>query len=98
MRSSHSRRARPSALSANDEPRSDLAGELITFGDGTDRRGLQDRFNHARERLDASVNLLGLALDLRERLWWSIDLDDARAEVAALKYAVKAHRWWRSSQ
>ena len=50
----------------------------------------------ARARLDASVLLLEHALDLREQLWWSIDLDDARAEVAALKYAVKAHRWWRS--
>jgi hypothetical protein len=52
----------------------------------------------ARDRLDASVNLLGLALDLREQLWWGFDLDDARAEVDLLKYAVKAHNWWRSMQ
>jgi hypothetical protein len=50
----------------------------------------------ARARLDASVLLLELALDLRALLWWQCDLDDAGADVNALKYAVQAHRWWRS--
>ncbi len=54
------------------------------------------RLDAARARLDASVLLLGQALDLREQLWWGIDLDDARDNVNAIKYAVKAHHWWRS--
>jgi hypothetical protein len=52
----------------------------------------------ARARLDSSVLLLQRALDLRELLWWQCDLDDARADVNGLKYAGKAHRWWRSTQ
>lgn len=46
----------------------------------------------ARAKLDRGVDLLQLAIDLQEQLWWSLDLDDAVAEVAALKRAVEAHR------
>jgi len=48
--------------------------------------------------VDRGVNLLEHALDLREQLGWGIDLDNARADVNALKYACEAHRWWRSPQ
>jgi hypothetical protein len=96
MDSSHSRRARPSALSANDEPQGDLAGERDTLASGTDRHGLQDLLNCARARLDASVTLIGIALNLREQLWWGLETDDMVAEVNLLKYAVKAHKWWTS--
>ena len=67
-----------------------------SFGLAQPRPDLVSQLDAARARLDASVLLLERALDLRQQLWWSIDLDDARADVAALKYAAKAHRWWRS--
>ena len=59
---------------------------------------LVTKLDAARGRLDASVHLLTLALDVRESLWWQCDLDDARADVNALKYACRAHRWWRATQ
>lgn len=63
---------------------------------GAEQPNLLAQLDRARARLDASVLLLEQALDLRELLWWQCDLDDARADVNALKYAYKAHRWWRS--
>lgn len=69
-------------------------GMTVILTDGE----LVDQYRLSRERLDRSVSLLNHALDLHERLWFGLDLDDMRVEVDALKYAVKAHRWWRASQ
>jgi hypothetical protein len=67
--------------------------------DGAGAVELLARYRAARDRLRRGVELLSLALDLRERLYWGcFDLDAARAEVAAFKYACAAHRWWRRSQ
>ena len=52
---------------------------------------LSPRFAAARCRLDAAVDLLNRALDLRELLWCGIDLDHARDLVAALKRDVQVH-------
>jgi hypothetical protein len=44
--SHNGQRARPGALSANDEPRGDLAGERDHFANGTDCNGLQAPYRH----------------------------------------------------
>lgn len=53
---------------------------------------LLSRYRGARRRLNAGLDRLDYALDLRERLWWQIDLDDARAEVAAFKRVCQSWR------
>jgi hypothetical protein len=73
--------------------------DIIEKATGGCRRAGKAELDAARDRLRRGVELLNLALDLRERLYWGcFDLDDARAEVAVFKYACAAHRWWWRSQ
>jgi hypothetical protein len=50
----------------------------------------------ARDQLDRGISLINEALDLREQLWWSIDMDDARIGVDNLVRAIQEHRRSRS--
>jgi hypothetical protein len=50
------------------------------------------QLNAARDRLDCDTALMQRAIDLRERLWFGLDLDDMRAEVAAFKRACSNFR------
>lgn len=56
------------------------------------QRLLVFRYRAARARVDAGLDLIDRALDLRERLYFGLDLDDMAAEVRDFKRAVEAHR------
>jgi hypothetical protein len=66
----------------------DLAGWLINSPNSNSH--LITQLNCSRARLDKSVKLLNWALDLREQLYFGLDLDDAVAEVERLKRAATA--------
>jgi hypothetical protein len=53
---------------------------------------LRQSLDQARDRLDRSVKLLAWALDLREALWFTLDLGDMQEAVRDLKRAVDLHR------
>ena len=58
-----------------------------------DHNSLLAQFERAERRLNRGTYLLGHALDLRERLWWGLDLDAMTAEVDQFRRACMA---WRS--
>jgi hypothetical protein len=51
--------------------------------------------NHARALVDRATDLLEVAENLRQRIYWGLDLDDIEDDVRVFRYACKAHRWWR---
>jgi hypothetical protein len=58
----------------------------------TDTGELVDEYRVARNRLDRSTELLARSLDLREQLWFGLDLDDMRDEIDALELVAEAHK------
>jgi hypothetical protein len=50
------------------------------------------RYRSARDALNASLALLGGAIDIREQLRFGLDMDDMRAEVAAFNRACEQHK------
>jgi hypothetical protein len=52
---------------------------------------LWEQYREARNRLDATLDLLSRTLDLREQLQWSLDLDDMLEDVRRLRRAVEQH-------
>jgi hypothetical protein len=61
------------------------------------QENLITEYRSARDALNASLDLLCWSIDLREQLEWGVlDIEFARAEVAAFKRACErhnAHRW-----
>jgi hypothetical protein len=54
---------------------------------------LLTQYRSARGALNASLELLGWSIDLREQLEWGVlDVDEARAAVAELNRACELHK------
>ena len=53
---------------------------------------LLTQYRSARDALNASVDLLCWAIDIREQLQFGLDLEDMQAEVAAFNRACEAHK------
>jgi hypothetical protein len=71
------------------------SGWLNGSPDSSPPRAVQ-QLNAARARLNAGLDLIDRALDLREHLCWGVfDIEDARAAVAAFKRDAEAFRWRR---
>jgi hypothetical protein len=49
------------------------------------------RYRASRRRLNATLDLIDRAIDLREQLWFGLDLDHMREEVRA--FCKIAQRW-----
>jgi hypothetical protein len=70
--------------------KNDRLGGAISFPDSKQR--LLTQYRSARDALDASLALLGWAIDLRERLTFGLDLEVMQAEVRDFNLACEAHR------
>ena len=46
------------------------------------------QYRDARRQLKATLDLLSEAIELRERLWWQPDIDEARRQAADFKRAI----------
>jgi hypothetical protein len=72
-----------------------MQGLVIRSGDGAQvnhapPKNLITRLDHARANLDEGVALLAYALNLRELLFFGIDLDEMRDRIDELKREVAA--------
>jgi hypothetical protein len=68
-----------------------VGGQPLTL-DGTMRQQLIAELDAARGQLNETLDLLNRALDLREQLWFGINLDDMAEAVAELRQATEAHK------
>jgi hypothetical protein len=47
------------------------------------------QYRDARRQLNATLDLLSEAIELRQRLWWQPDLDEARRQADDFRRAIE---------